>query len=524
VFADRFRLVQTMTRLLLPLVGLAAGQVAAQERVVSKQISVGRDEASLALELTGGEALEVSFEDGSIQIDGESIGASSPELDAAWRALLGRVLALEGGPLVQALREWSPPEGLTDNALVLATRVDQALEEALDETVVTADVSGTEREERFLGELLSRGALGGLARALEGTALENVQVHVDEDFEVQQGAEIEGTLVVVDGDLTVRGDVDGDVVVVDGTLLLEEGGRIRGDVRLLDARIEREGGRLEGDLIELDASDEQSVDVETEARIREEVEREVRAELGDRDERSRMGGLFSPIGFVVRGVAGILGSIVTIIVLSLVGGVVMHLAGTNLEVAAETARRAPGRAAAVGLAGTFLALPVWLLGAIALAVSIIGIPIALIWLPLFPIALALAIVLGYYAVARNVGVWVSRQRYSQFSWVRPSNPYTLVGGGVLLLWAAFLVASVLELGGPLLGFLQALFVICGILVSVFAALVGFGAVLITRAGRRPEYYPSAEFFDASWDADWGMREPEPQTPPADGPAGPEEMR
>jgi hypothetical protein len=170
------------------------------------------------------------------------------------------------------------------------------------------------------------------------------------------------------------------------------------------------------------------------------------------------------------------GSLLTVVVLSLVGAVIVHMAHGNLEVAAETARRAPGRAAAVGLAGTFLALPVWILGALVLIISLIGIPVALIWLPVFPLAFALAVVLGYYAVARNVGSWIARQHYSHLGWVRSSNPYTLVAGGVLGLCAAFVAASVLQLAGPWLGFLRGLFVMSGVLVTVFASLVGFGAV------------------------------------------------
>jgi hypothetical protein len=176
----------------------------------------------------------------------------------------------------------------------------------------------------------------------------------------------------------------------------------------------------------------------------------------------------------------------------------------------------------VGLAGTFLALPVWILGALVLIISLIGIPVALIWLPLFPLAFALALVLGYYAVARNVGAWIARQHYSHLSWVRSSNPYTLVAGGVLGLCAAFVVASVLQLAGPWLGVLRGLFVMSGVLVTVFAALVGFGAVLITRAGRRPEYGGGSAFFDEGWDGDFEPPAPERPAPRAGGRRAPEE--
>jgi hypothetical protein len=142
-----------------------------------------------------------------------------------------------------------------------------------------------------------------------------------------------------------------------------------------------------------------------------------------------------------------------------------------------------------------LALPVWLLGAVALVISIIGIPLALLWLPLFPVALALAAVLGYYAVARNVGGWVARREFPYLGWIRASQPTTVVAGGVLALTAAFVAANVLLVGGQWLGFLRGLFVAGGVLLTVGAALVGLGSVLITRGGRRPEYYSTMDFFD-----------------------------
>jgi hypothetical protein len=62
------------------------------------------------------------------------------------------------------------------------------------------------------------------------------------------------------------------------------------------------------------------------------------------------------------------------------------------------------------------------------------------------------------------------------------------------LFAAFLAASALSIAGPWLGFLRVLFVICGVVMTAGAVLVGLGAVLITRGGRRPEYW-TTDFFD-----------------------------
>jgi cytoskeletal protein CcmA (bactofilin family) len=480
--------------------------VAQDREVLSKQIAIGRNEASLRLEFEAGDPLAISFLNGAVRVNDAELGAYAPELDAAWRALLSHVVTLEDGPLARALREWTPPGDLPGGSLELATRLDAALEGALGEQTGTASPdAGTTRERRAFAELLARQErleeLAAATRGLQTAA--DVRLYVAESVEVAADEEVAATVVLVDADMTVHGLVAGDVVVVGGRLRVEPGGRITGDVRTVDGRVEREGGEIVGDVVEVDERELRALDEDVEDRIRREILSEVRGELAEDEEASFVGRIFSPFRNLVRAVVGVLSSLLTIVVLSVIGGVVVHFAHNHLEVVAETARRAPGRAAAVGLAGTFLAVPVWLLGAVALVISIIGIPVALLWLPLFPVALALAGVLGYYAVARNVGGWLARREYPYLGWVRLSNPITLVAGGVLGLLGAFVVSNALAIGGPWLGFLRGLFLTAGILMTVGAVLVGLGAVLITRGGRRPEYYPVTDFFEERRDEDLG---------------------
>ena len=497
-------------RLLSFLPGLAlvtaTGAVAQEREVLSKQIAVGRSEASLLLEFDSGDPLEIQFLAGSVHLDGEALGAYTPELDAAWRALLSDVVTLEDGPLTRALRDWTPPVELRGEAQELAARLDSALEGAVGQQTAASAEEALTRSDRALAELLARRErLADLAAAAEDLdASDDVRLYVGETALVDADEELSATVVLVDADLTVRGLVDGDVVVVGGLLRIEPGGRITGDVRTLDGRVEREGGEIAGDVVEVDERDARALDEGVEARIRQEVLRELRSEIEvePEDESTGFGArVFSPFRNVARAIAGVLSALLTILVLSVLGGVIVHFAHNHLEVVAETARRAPGRAAAVGIAGTFLAVPVWLLGTVALVISIIGIPVALLWLPLFPVALALAAVVGYYAVARNVGGWLARREYPYLGWVRISNPFTMVAGGVFGLLGAFVVASALQIGGSWLGFLRGLFVAGGVLATVAAVLIGLGAVLITRGGRRPEYYAGTGFFDDRRDDD-----------------------
>ena len=56
---------------------------------------------------------------------------------------------------------------------------------------------------------------------------------------------------------------------------------------------------------------------------------------------------------------------------------------------------------------------------------------------------------------------------------------------------------------PFLGFFSGLLFVIGVIVTVLAAQIGFGAVLLTRGGRRREYYGSYD-ADAAWAAAMGM--------------------
>jgi hypothetical protein len=215
----------------------------------------------------------------------------------------------------------------------------------------------------------------------------------------------------------------------------------------------------------------------------------------------------SPFRTVLRGIGGVIETVFTILVLGLLGAVAVSFARENIEIVADTARRAPGRAAAVGLAGTFLLIPIWILGAVALVVSIVGIPVAIAWLPLCPAAVLVAGIFGYLAVAKNAGEWLADSGYAWTDWVRKSNPVHTILAGLIGLMLAFLAAHVISIV-PFFGFLSGLLVFVGVVVTFAAVQVGFGAVLLTRGGRRREYWPldPEEAWAAAMDLDADLDE------------------
>jgi len=469
--------------------------------VVSKSISVGRSDASLELEFSDGGALGISLRNGAVLIDGERVGSYEPNgaLDTAWRELLAEAVTLEDGPLSEALVDWTVPAQLAGSLADAAQEIDQAIDDAITDLDVQVDTADGSVSVSINGGSLLRSLLGSARRIeLLPEALsdlgDDVRVHVGEDVTVGEGEAVDGDLLVIDGDLRVDGEVDGTVVVIGGTLDLAEGGRITGDVRLADARLRARDGSVSGNVIEIEAARAEDGGERTREEIRDQVRRELRSVQRDRDGSRFM----APLRPLTRAVGGLFENLVTILALGLLGAAAVVFAGDKVEVIAEAARRSPGRAAMVGLAGTFLLLPAWVLGFVALVISIIGIPVAIAWLPLFPLAAVLAAVVGYLAVARNTGEWLADSHYPWTGWIRKSNPLITMVGGLLGLMALYVAANVLSIV-PFFGFLTGLLTVAAILVTFVAAEIGFGAVLLTRVGRRREHW-SAYTADEAWDA------------------------
>jgi hypothetical protein len=485
----------------------ARGQVAGAAReVVSKEIDVSRRVAALRLGFADQGELELELSDGMVLLDGETIGRyqTGAALETAWRALLGEAVTLDDGPLAQRLRAWTPPADVAADESAVAARIDGALEAALSGalTMGAAQTLAAAGSGRMLNALLDRPEeMLLLARALRGLDLRDIQLHVGEDALVAEGTTVDGS-VVVDGDLDVDGELDGDAVVVGGTLRMGDEGRITGDVRLADGRIIRNDGEVFGDVTNLGNDADDALEIQRD-RLRAQIRRELAAEMGDGP------GMFGP----VRRVGGAIGDLielafVVLLVGVLGGGLAIHFAREELDVVAETARRSPVQAGMVGLAGAFLIIPVWALGAVALVITIVGILAVPFWVVLFPIGVALAGALGYLAVAQQVGEWVARRRYSRLDWVRVANPYSTILAGVSVLVLPCVAARVLS-AVNLLGWVSVLLTVLGVLATVAAALVGLGAVLLSRGGTRPEYGVggTSRHWGAGWDDDFASSPP-----------------
>lgn len=191
-----------------------------------------------------------------------------------------------------------------------------------------------------------------------------------------------------------------------------------------------------------------------------------------------------PFHDIWDGIRGILGTMLKYVVLLAIGVATVYFGGRPyLETVADAARRQPVRAWAVGFAGTFLAIPAFIIGILVLVVSVVGIPALLVWVPGFPIAVVLSLLLGFLAVAHGAGEVMAERRFHGIDWLQRANSFHYLMTGLGLLFALPLAAHAIGMVG-FLGFVEGLLWFVGGMAIWLAFTIGFGAVLMTRAGTR----------------------------------------
>lgn len=91
----------------------ATAQAGDAGRIVSSQINVSRDEATLDLDLAGGHSVDLAIRDGHMWADGNDLGAAprGSALDQAWRTLLSKAMDTPTAELAGVLRKWNAPSG-----------------------------------------------------------------------------------------------------------------------------------------------------------------------------------------------------------------------------------------------------------------------------------------------------------------------------------------------------------------------------------------------------------------------------
>ena len=316
------------------------------------------------------------------------------------------------------------------------------------------------------------------------------------DHVVRAGETVQD-IVVVGGDLRVEGTVTGDAVVVGGQLILDGSGMIEGDATVTGGSIVDNGGRVRGEMRALDGGAEAldpGAAAASAGEAREEVREAVREAREERWEGRRDGGLLRS---VQNGFFGVISTVALGLLLGLAGAILIFYGRPYLDTVSDTIRASTIRSGAVGLAASFLVIPAFVVLVVALAVSIIGIPFLLVAVPLYPLAVAAAAGMGLLGAAHAIGERTSEQRGHGFDF-RYRNAYAYLFTGLGMLLTPLLAASLIEMTG-FLGFLGVLLQVVTWVVIWATTTVGFGAVILSRAGTQRGFARSP--LDMSFDAE-----------------------
>lgn len=182
-------------------------------------------------------------------------------------------------------------------------------------------------------------------------------------------------------------------------------------------------------------------------------------------------------GEVIKLVA-VFGQVLALLLLGLVGSFLLKLGGSYVEDLSTIVEKKTGRTILVGLLVAVLTPPVFLLGVVALAISIVGIPLILLWILVLPAALGLTWLLGILLASKWLGneILTRGPRFFQDR-LSPGQLYHTVPVGLVGLGAPLMLASLFSIV-PGTGVLSVVLVVIGMTLQVLTPLVGMGATFL----------------------------------------------
>jgi len=275
------------------------------------------------------------------------------------------------------------------------------------------------------------------------------------DVRVEKNEKIVGSVVVFGGDAYIAGSVTEDVVVLGGDLIIEETADIRGSAVCFGGDIEKMAGAKIG---------EQEVS------------------LGSFPFGMTIHPFFvygdEGVGRFMRRGIGLFTDIVLLGLLLLLGAGTIFFFPNALDRVEGAVDDNLFKSGFVGLLGEILVLPLFLIVTVVLCVSIIGIPLLFLVIPLGLLGLVAACCLGYI----GVGMFAGRKLGASKS-IKMTSRYRVMILGIIILLAFNILTTVVGLTGSL-GLLEVLFCAVGGIVTYLATTIGFGAVIMTRFGTR----------------------------------------
>ncbi len=278
-------------------------------------------------------------------------------------------------------------------------------------------------------------------------------VRIGGSVSVDSDEYVRGDVVVIGGSANINGEVDGEVVVVGGSARFGPQADIRGDITVVGGGLSRDAGAtIRGGINEVGVGDLSWG----------------RGEWGRDANWGWMNGIYP--------VARLTGTLVRVALLVLLTTLVLFVAKVPVEHIADRVAADPVKSWFVGFLAEMLFIPVLIMTAVVLAISIIGIPL-LVLLPVAVVALLVVMLVGFTAVAFHIG----RLLQNKVDALR-TRPYAATFAGILLIVSPVLLARLVGLTGDL-GFVVWPIAAVGFLLEYSVWTAGLGAAALVRFNR-----------------------------------------
>jgi hypothetical protein len=276
---------------------------------------------------------------------------------------------------------------------------------------------------------------------------------------VNRDERIEGQAVAVLGSARIDGEVGDQVVAVLGNVDLGPESIVHGDIVSVGGRVRRApGAQVRGGVTEVALGGAVSG-------------LEVHGPWTDGwGPWPFFGGAFGAVPRLVL-------STFRVVLLLLFASLAFFLARTTVERSAQRVSDEPLKSTVVGVVAQLLLLPLLVLTAFILAISLIGIPLLLL-LPFAVLFLLLMALAGFTGTAYAVGQWAQRRFSLGFD-----GAWIALAAGVVLIVLPVLLGRLLGLAGWAAGPFAFLLVAIGFAIEYLAWASGFGAVLTNTFAR-----------------------------------------
>jgi len=268
---------------------------------------------------------------------------------------------------------------------------------------------------------------------------------------------INGDVVAIGGGASIDGRVRGEVVAVGGGITLGSHADVDGDVTAVGGPLTRDpGARVGGEIHEIGFG---NIDFWPGTRGPGPFNGSPRSVLFG----SAFGSVFALVSTVTR-----LG------VLCILASIVLLFGRPYVERISERAATEPVKAGLVGVLIQLLFVPLLLATIFVMVITIIGIPLAVMLIPFAILALVLLFLVGFTAVASDVG----RLAVSRFG-AAHQNPYVTAAIGIAVVLSPLLLSRIVGFAGLLWPLTWALLIL-GLFAEYVAWTVGLGAVALLR--------------------------------------------